>query len=129
MLIRNCSSSSSPHSQIAQTPQGKRLNFSNQIPSISPLAFTSTLAARETFGNPGISIMLPAIATTKPAPAEREASVILSVHPVGAPRSLGLSENEYCVLAMHTGSEPNPQSLNCCSLARALSLKATPAAP
>jgi len=63
------------------------------------------------------------------APAESDASVILSVHPVGAPRSLGLSENEYWVLAMHTGSKPNPQSLNCCSLARALSLKATPAAP
>jgi len=63
--------------------------------------------------------MLPAMATTKPAPAERDASVILSVQPVGAPRSLGLSENEYCVLAMHTGSLAKHQSLNCCSLARA----------
>src|SRR6476620_1071807 len=96
---------------------------------ISPLAFTSTLAARETLGKPGISIMLPAIATMNPAPAEREASVILSVQPVGAPRSLGLAENEYCVLAMQTGSLAKHQSLNCCSLARALSLKLTPAAP
>src|SRR6476646_5845041 len=76
-----------------------------------------------------MSIMLPAMATTKPAPAERDASVILSVHPVGAPRSLGLSENEYWVLAIHTGNLAKHQSLNCCSLARAFSLKVTPAAP
>src|SRR6202140_3530463 len=96
---------------------------------ISPFAFTSTLAARETLGKPGISIMFPAMATMNPAPAERDASVIFSVQPVGAPRSLGLSENEYCVLAMQTGSVAKDQSLNCCSLARALSLKVTPAAP
>src|ERR1700704_5431195 len=99
------------------------------MPTISPFAFTSTLAAREILGRPGISIMLPAIATMKPAPAEREASLILSVQPVGAPGSLGLSENEYCVLAMQTGNWENDQSLNCCSFALALSLKATPAAP
>src|SRR5258707_1139576 len=99
------------------------------IPVISPFAFTSTLAARETLGRPGISIMFPAIATMNPAPAERDASLMLSVQPEGAPRSLGLSENEYCVFAMQTGSLPKPQSLNCCSLAFALSLKATPAEP
>src|SRR5215470_12087788 len=99
------------------------------MPVISPLAFTSTLAARETLGKPGISIMLPAMATMNPAPAERDASLMLSVHPVGAPSSLGLSENEYCVLAMQTGSLAKHQSLNCCSLARALSLNVTPAAP
>ncbi len=60
-------------------------------------------SARGSLGNPGISIMLPEIATTKPAPAESDASVIFNVHPVGAPISLGLSESEYCVLAMHTG--------------------------
>ena len=43
------------------------------------------LAAREIFGRPGISIMLPAMATTKPAPLERLASVTLRVQPVGAP--------------------------------------------
>src|SRR5258708_35054503 len=87
------------------------------------------LAARETLGRPGISIMFPEITTTKPAPAESDASVILSVQPEGAPSSLGLSENEYCVLAMQTGSLAKPQSLNCWSLAFGLSLRLTPAAP
>src|ERR1051326_7509074 len=98
-------------------------------PIISPLSFTSMPTARETFGNPGMSIMFPEITTTNPAPAESEASVTFSVQPVGAPRSLGLSLNEYCVLAIQTGSLPKHQSLNCCSLVRAFSLKLTPAAP
>ena len=50
--------------------------------------------------------MLPAIATTKPAPAESETSLTVSVHPDGAPFSFGSSENEYCVLAMQTGKRP-----------------------
>src|SRR5215471_2573468 len=100
-----------------------------QIPTISPLASTSTLKARGALGNPGISIMLPAITTTKPAPAESEASVTFKVQPLGAPRSLGLSENEYCVLAMQTGSLPKHQLWYCSSFLRAFSLKLTPAAP
>src|SRR2546423_2437310 len=98
-------------------------------PMISPFSFTSMLAARETFGRPGISIMFPEITTTNPAPAESEASVTFRFQPEGAPNNLGLSEKEYCVLAMQTGSLAKHQSLNCCSLARALSLKLTPAAP
>jgi len=35
---------------------------------------------------------------TNPAPAERDASVTRKVHPVGAPRTLGSSVNEYWVL-------------------------------
>ncbi len=62
------------------------------------------LAAREIFGRPGISIMLPAMATTKPAPLERLASVTLRVQPVGAPIFFGSSEREYCVFAIQTGS-------------------------
>src|SRR5215471_127331 len=100
-----------------------------QTPTIAPLESTSMLAARETLGSPGMSIMLPAITTTKPAPAESEASVTFKVQPEGAPRSFGLSEKEYWVLAMHTGSLLKHQSLNSCSLARALSLKVTPLAP
>jgi len=38
---------------------------------------------RETFGRPGMSIMLPEITTTNPAAAESEALVTLSVQPVG----------------------------------------------
>jgi len=57
-------------------------------------------------GRPGISIMLPEIATTKPAPADSEASFTCKVQPVGAPINLGLSVSEYLVLAMQTGSRP-----------------------
>src|SRR5262249_20742228 len=99
------------------------------MPVIAPRESTLMLAARETLGNPGISIMLRAITTTKPAPAESEASVTFRVQPEGDPRTLGLSEKEYWVLAMHTGSRLKHQSLNSCSFARALSLKVTAAAP
>jgi len=50
-----------------------------------------------------MSIMLPAMGTRKPAPAERETSVMWSVQPVGAPSFFGSSEKEYCVLAMQMG--------------------------
>ena len=60
-----------------------------------------------------MSIMLPEITTMKPAPAESEALLTLSVQPVGAPRRLGSSDKEYCVLAMHTGNFPKPHSVNC----------------
>jgi len=53
---------------------------------------------------PGISIMLPAIATTNPAPADNVTSLIVSVQPDGAPIIVGSSLNEYCVFAMHTGN-------------------------
>jgi hypothetical protein len=73
---------------------------------ISPESSTSMDSARDTLGRPGISIMLPAMATTKPAPAESHASVMFSVQPVGAPRHLGSSVREYCVYAMHTANFP-----------------------
>src|SRR5215831_16309373 len=99
-----------------------------QMPMILPESSTSIDAARETFGSPGISIMLPEIATTKPAPAESDAFVTLRVQPLGAPRSFGLSESEYCVFAIHTGSFAYPQSENCFSWAAAWSEKFTSAA-
>src|SRR5690348_10561515 len=109
--------------------RARRARQNNQTPVICPASFTSIDAARETFGSPGISIMFPEITTTNPAPAEREASVTRSVHPVGAPRILGSSVNEYCVLAMHTGNFPYPHPENCRSFVLATSLKATSAAP
>ena len=48
----------------------------------------------------------PQIATTKPAPAESLTSRTGTTWSFGAPRRLGSVENEYCVLAMHTGSLP-----------------------
>ena len=49
-------------------------------------------------------IMSPQTTTTKPAPAERRTSRTCSSWPDGAPSDLGSVENEYCVLATHTGS-------------------------
>src|SRR5215470_2626651 len=103
--------------------------FVFQMPLIFPESSTSIEAARETFGRPGINIILPEITTTKPAPAESEALVTLRVHLVGAPSRLGSSVNEYCVLAMQTGKFPYPQSENCFSLAWAWSENFTSPAP
>src|SRR5712664_4338139 len=77
-----------------------------QTPMRAPESSTSMEEARDTLGRPGISIMLPAITTTNPAPAESEALVTLSVQPAGAPRRFGSSDKEYCVLAMQTGNFP-----------------------
>src|SRR5258708_22994105 len=73
-----------------------------QTPMRAPESSTSMEEARETFGRPGISIMLPAITTTNPAPAESEALVTLSVQPAGPPTRFGSSTTEYCGLPMHT---------------------------
>src|SRR5258708_8740780 len=77
-----------------------------QTPMRAPESSTSMEEAREIFGRPGISIMLPAITTTNPAPAESEALVTLSVQPAGAPRRFGSSDKQYCVLAIQTGNFP-----------------------
>src|ERR1700739_4304577 len=98
------------------------LSPSVQIPTISPAASTSTSTARDTFGKPGISIMLPEITTTNPAPEESDASVTCSCQPFGAPMRFGLSENEYCVLAMHTGNLPNPHAVKSRNFPLAFSL-------
>ena len=42
-----------------------------------------------------MSIMLPAMGTRKPAPAESATSLMFRVQPVGAPSFFGSSENEY----------------------------------
>jgi len=47
--------------------------------------------------------MSPQIITTKPAPAARRTSRTFSTCPTGAPRNCGSVENEYWVLATHTG--------------------------
>ena len=57
-------------------------------------------------GNPGIVIMLPSIATTKPAPALSLNSLTGSVNPLGAPNLPASWDNDYCVLAMQTGRFP-----------------------
>ena len=75
---------------------------------MSPLAAMDMPSAAGTFGSPGIVMMSPALATTKPAPAEPYTSLMVMRNPLGTPRRVGSSVNEYCVLAMHTGVSPSP---------------------
>src|SRR3954463_15545450 len=72
-------------------------------PTIAPFADTDIPSAAGTFGNPGIVMMSPALATTKPAPAEPYTSLTVIRKPVGLPSRVGSSVSEYCVFAMHTG--------------------------
>ena len=55
-------------------------------------------------GNPGISIIDPAIATKNPAPADNLTSLIVIVNPVGRPSRFGLSDNDFCVFEIHIGN-------------------------
>ena len=50
-----------------------------------------------TAGKPGILIIAPVIGTTKPAPAAISISLTVILNPVGLPRSLALSESDFCV--------------------------------
>jgi len=68
-----------------------------------PYSSTSMLNAAGFFESPGISIISPQIATTKPAPANKRASVTVKVHPFGTPTSFGLSLIEFGVFAIQTG--------------------------
>src|SRR5271165_3564361 len=87
-------------------------------PTISPLSSTSRWTACGSLPRPGIRSMLPAITTTKPAPAATCAPVTVSVHPRGAPVSFGLSDSDDCVLAMQTGNRPKPSASNFCNCLR-----------
>ena len=51
-------------------------------------------------------MMSPVMTTTNPAPADTFTSRIGTSKSLGRPRSCGSVENEYCVLAMQTGSRP-----------------------
>ena len=48
-------------------------------------------------------MMSPQIITMNSAPAASLTSRMLTTWPLGAPRSFGSVENEYCVLATQTG--------------------------
>jgi hypothetical protein len=53
----------------------------------------------------------------KPAPALTRRFRTVTVNPLGAPSSAALSEKEYCVFAMQTGSPPKPSCVSfaaCC---------------
>ncbi len=94
-----------------------------------PASSTSMASAAGTLGRPGMVMMSPVRATTKPAPAESFSWRTVTVKPSGAPRSLGLSEKEYWVLATHTGRLPQPISVRRFSSRAASGVSFTPAPP
>ena len=82
-----------------------------------------------TRGKPGIVMMSPHTTTTKPAPAAKRTSRMFIECPEGAPSSDGSVENEYWVLAMHTGRWPYPSVVNSRSRVRTLLSAVTSDAP
>lgn len=78
------------------------------MPLIAPSPETVISTAEGSFGSPGMVMIVPEMSTTNPAPAESRTSRIGTSKPLGAPRTLGSVENEYCVLAKHTGRCPQP---------------------
>src|SRR5437762_2125396 len=80
---------------------GKKRVHQNR-PTTFP-SMRSIFKAAGSFGNPGIVMTSPQIITTNSAPAASRTSRTLTTCPEGAPRSSGSVENEYCVLATHTG--------------------------
>ena len=62
-----------------------------------------TIDDRPFGGGPGMVMMAPVIATTKPAPADTYTSRTFTVKPSGRPSLEASSDREYWVLAMHTG--------------------------
>ncbi len=79
---------------------------SQNKPWISPSASTRIDSAAGTRGRPGIVLIAPQMATTKPAPADSRTSRTDTMCPVGAPSSAGSVEKLYCVLAIQTGRCP-----------------------
>ena len=60
-------------------------------------------------GSPGIRIMSPVIGTKNPAPAAISISLTVIVNPFGLPNKAGLSDNDFCVFAIQTGSPSKPK--------------------
>ena len=70
----------------------------------------------------------PVSATTKPAPALTLTWRTVMVKPRGAPSLVWSSENEYWVLAMHTGMPPKPRLSSLAISLEAAGSKFTPSA-
>src|SRR5271170_4702667 len=99
--FQDCSAVLSPYCPLpAARPAQRRIQNS---PEILPSASISIELAAGTLGNPGMVMISPQIITTTCAPAASRTSRILTTWPEGAPRSFGSVENEYWVLATHTG--------------------------
>ena len=73
---------------------------------MTPFSSTSIFSAAGTRGRPGMVMISPVSATTKPAPAETFAYLMVTVKSSGAPSFVGSSVKLYWVLAMQTGYAP-----------------------
>ena len=76
-------------------------------PNLAGHAECMIFSADGSFGSPGIVMMSPHLATTKPAPAEPLTSCTVMRKSVGTPSLAASSVSEYCVFAMHTGVAPD----------------------
>ena len=98
--------------QIALLPDKSLLyDLRQNNPVIFPFSSTSIRSAAGDLGSPGIVMISPVSATTKPAPAETFRFRTVTVNPSGAPSRAGSSEKEYCVFAVQTGSLSNPRAV------------------
>ena len=99
-----CRASVSRHTNDLRRYDGRERDDANQKrPDTRPSSSTSIVSAAGFLGRPGIVMMSPQIATTKPAPAKRRVLSTCSVNPDGRPPFFGSSEKEYGVLAMTIG--------------------------
>ena len=93
-----------------------------------PFSSTSIISAAGTLGRPGMVMMSPVSATTKPAPAETFTLFTLTRKCSGAPSFVGSSEKLYCVFATQMGRFPKPRDVSCliCFLASGESVMPSP---
>ena len=77
-------------------------------PTILPSLSTSIRSAAGDLGSPGIVMISPVRATTKPAPAETFRLRTVTSKSEGAPSAFGLSVREYWVFATQIGIFPQP---------------------
>ena len=93
------------HSMILQQP---RFDY-QKSPLIFPLLSQSIFIAAGALGRPGIIMISPVRATTKPAPAESFTSLTVMVKFSGLPSFVGSSERLYCVFATQIGVSVKPR--------------------
>ena len=69
----------------------------------------SIFSAAGISGKPGILIILPVIGMINPAPAAISICRTVTTKSFGRPSNFGLSDSDFCVLAIHTGSLSKPR--------------------
>src|SRR6476620_1423193 len=85
-------------------------NRHQNSPAMVPSGWTRIASADGVLLRPGIVMISPARATTKPAPADGETSRMVRRKPLGRPSLVASSLKLYCVLAMQTGVAARPMA-------------------